>query len=371
MRWPAALLPLALVACSYVEETRDVGHKGKARINPYLAAERLLGELGYEVVTEPGWPDLDRGELSMVLVPASVLSAEGYVNALERWTQWGGHTVILLERGESYLNDWSRGGFYPGWGAEVPEALDGWMERAGWTLEGDGGAMPGSSSAGSATEVTVGDETFEVWMESSAVIATSEGEVSVASTGYGSGRLTVVADARPFRNRYIGDHQHASLLARLAESSPDYGAVTFIRNASLSFWALLWEQAWAFVVALLLLTAFWLWKNLPRFGPLDSKEPGGTLRAYDRHLEALGDFHWRLDHGEGLLRPLRESLLERAHRLALSSGRADADVFELMADRAGMPRERAARAMTFERARDAGSFTRLVADLQKLHLSIP
>ena len=32
---------------------------------------------------------------------------------------------------------------------------------------------------------------------------------------------------------------------------------------------------------------------------------------------------------------------------------------------------RAERAMTFERARDAGSFTRLVADLQQLHLSIP
>jgi hypothetical protein len=195
--------------------------------------------------------------------------------------------------------------------------------------------------------------------------------VSLASTEFGGGRLTVVADARPFRNRYIGDYEHASLLAYLAELSPDHGSIHFIRNASLSFWALLWERAWAFVVGLLALTAFWLWKNLPRFGPLDSKEAAGTLRAYDLHLEALGDFHWRLDRGEGLLRPLRQSLLERAHRLALASGRADLDVFELMAGRAGISRERAERAMTFERARDAGSFTRLVADLQQLHLSIP
>src|SRR5690606_6228297 len=138
---------------------------------------------------------------------------------------------------------------------------------------------------------------------------------------------------RPIRNRYIGDHEHATLLLALAEASPYGGTITFVRNASLSFWKLLWERGWPAVVVLLVLVVLWLWKNLPRFGPLDSLETESGLRAYDHHLEALGDFHWRLDRGEGLLRPLRDGLLERAHRLALTTGQAEVDVFALMAER--------------------------------------
>lgn len=370
MRWLAALVPLLLVACDYVEETRETGHKGRARVNPYLAAERLLERLDHGVTRQSGWPDLDSGELSTVLLPASVLGADGYVVDLERWALRGGHAVVLLENGESYLNDWSQGGGWSFSDEEHPEALESWLERVGIELS-HGGVV--SDSKKSADQVVVEGREFEVWMEARSSVGAGGESGLIASVPYGRGRLTVVADARPFRNRYIGDYDHAELLAWLVDLSPSpgYRAVSFIRNASLSFWALLWQRAWAFLVALLLLVGFWLWKNLPRFGPLDSREVEGELRAYDHHLEALGDFHWRLDRGEGLLRPLRESLIERTHRLAIASGQQEVDVFELMAQRAGLTRERAERAMTFERARDAGSFTRLVADLQKLHLSIP
>ncbi|MCH7225139.1 DUF4350 domain-containing protein [Haloferula sp. A504] len=370
MRWLAVILALALVACDYVEETRDVGHKGRARVNPYLAAERLLERLDYEVVSKPGWPAFE-GEEAMVLMPASVLGAEGYVRDLEQWTQWGGHTVIFLERGETFLSDWNE---LPDWRhldqlmEKDATPFEDWAGRAGLTISGsrwDGGDKTLTE------EVVIEGETFEVSIETAFSVEREGKESPLISVPYGEGRLTVVADARPFRNRYIGDYDHASLLARLVELSPCYGTVSFVRNASLSFWALLWNRGWPALVALLLLVAFWLWKNLPRFGPLDSVESEGILRAYDHHLESLGDFHWRLDRGEGLLRPLRESLVERAHRLAISTGRPDADIFDLMAERSGIPRERAERAMTFERARDAGGFTRLVADLQKLHLSIP
>lgn len=368
MRWLAAVLAVACTACSYVEETRETGHKGRARIDPYLAAERLLERLDQEVLKEPGWPDFDEEDQALVLMPVSVLAADGYVNELEDWVIGGGHAVLFLEHGESHLNDWRRDRDRLGGPEDPPAALGDWLGRLGMSPEG--GGTPADGAKNSATSVRIGDEEFEVWMESEWRIRTRDGEVMIASAEYGEGRLTVMADASPFRNRYIGDYEHASLLAYLVEISPYYGSTSFVRDASLSFWALLGSRAWAFLVALLVLTGFWLWKNLPRFGPLDSREVAGSLRAYDHHLEALGDFHWRLDRGEGLLRPLREALLERAHRLALASGRVDADVFELMAGRAGIPRERVERAMTFERARDAGSFTRLVADLQKLHVSI-
>jgi len=215
--------------------------------------------------------------------------------------------------------------------------------------------------------VTLEGDEFEVLMEGWGTV----GESGIASRELGDGRVTVVSDARPLRNRYIGDHQHAALLLRLAELSPYGSTVTFVRGASLSFWTLLWDRAWPAMLALVALVVFWLWKSFPRFGPLDSVDRDKTQLAYDHHLEALGDFHWRLDKAEGLLRPLREQVLERAQHLAFTTGQRDADLFELIATRAGLTRERAERAMTFSKARDPGSLTRLVADLQAIHLSIP
>ena len=371
MRALLLVLIFSLVGCSYIETTREVGHKGRARVNPYLAAERFLEDFGYTVRNDPGWPELD-DPLGMVVLPASVLTADGYIEALESWVEWGGHAVITLEHGEGYINDWSRGGSFGSWYAEEePDAFDAWMARLGYTVEG--GEQEDSFKSPKAGEfVRLRGRRYEVWMESGVRIKPGDGKGRLLiSRNLGDGRLTIVSDARPFRNRYIGDYDHAELLKTLMELS-EYGTeVVFVRNASLSFWSLLWSRAWPALIALILLVAFWLWKNLPRFGPLDAHEDSRALRAYDHHLEALGDFHWRLDRGQGLLRPLRESILERTQALAMASGRRDADMFGLMAERSGISRERAERAMTFERARDSASFTRLVADLQSIHTSIP
>lgn len=311
----------------------------------------------------------------MVVMPASVLTADGYVDALERWIERGGHAVILLEYGESYRSDWAEAGLGFDWvPTEEETAFDLWMERLGYSIgsEGSDDGPKASKSSKASESVRLRGQTFEVWMESDAKVTTPRGETrALVSRELGRGELTLVSDARPFRNRYIGDYDHADLLLGLAELGRYGVEIAFVRNASLSFWAMLWAKAWPALIGLIVLVGAWLWKNLPRFGPIDSQQENGVLRAYDHHLEALGDFHWRLDRGEGLLRPLREGLLERTHALAISSGRKDVDVFELMSERSGIPRERAERAMTFERARDSASFTRLVADLQSIHTSIP
>ncbi|MCU0795424.1 MAG: DUF4350 domain-containing protein [Akkermansiaceae bacterium] len=350
---------LLLSSCKKVESTREVGHKGMARINPYLAAQRFLGDQGYEVQDALRWPDFDEKSPSMVVLPLSVLNAEGFVDDLAEWVQWGGHAVILLDHAESGVDDWdSLDGL--GWGEEE-EALpgEGWLQEIGLQVE--------DAVDESTDEVEVEGGKFEVWMES----ARRVGDGFIDSRELQYGRVTVVADARPFRNRWIGDYDHASLLRSLAELSPDDGPVIFLRFASVSFWTLLWERAWPAVIGLLVVVFLWLWKNLPRFGPLDSKESTNLLRAAGHHLEALGGFHWQLDRARALLHPLRESLMERAQRMAIASGQADADLFELLGERSGIGRERAQRAMLQEAPKDSASFTRLTADLQSIHRSLP
>ncbi|MEM9236801.1 MAG: DUF4350 domain-containing protein [Verrucomicrobiota bacterium] len=368
----ALLLMLLLASCSYDETTKETGHKGKARINPFLAAERFLEEYDYEVVSKPGWPELD-GDMSMAVFPASAITAKAYVNDLDDWVYYGGHAVILLDGGESHLNDWNGYGFADTYNLdEFSEAFLEWTDDAGFEFDSFESDSDGRDTKDPTESIVSGGEEYEVFMEAYLQPLNQEGErVMIESRSFGEGRVTFVAEARPFRNRWIGEHDHAELLLAIAESSPYHGSIAFVRNVSLSFWSLLWERAWPAVVALILLVVFWLWKSLPRSGPLDSHESVSDLRAYDHHLEALGDFHWRLDRAQGLLRPLREGILERAQRLALATGNRETDVFELIAERAGVSRERVERAMTYERPKDAGAFTRLIADLQAIHLSIP
>jgi hypothetical protein len=110
----------------------------------------------------------------------------------------------------------------------------------------------------------------------------------------------------------------------------------------------------------------WLWRSLARFGPMEAAAASSPLRGYDHHLEALGDFQWRLDKGTALLAPLREQIIENGQHLAVKSGRRDADFFAFLAERAGLPRERVARALSETSPADAAVLTRTAADLQTL-----
>jgi hypothetical protein len=300
----------------------------------------------------------------MVILPGSVLSTEAYVREMSAWISDGGHMVCLLDNAESYHDDWSRsGGLHMS--EELPAPLVKWFADCGITV---------SSSTTKRTKADQpfrsGGEEFKVEAESATGISIQGKETAVfGQIDYGSGLITVLADARPLRNRYISDHDHAAFLLALTRESPFGGKIVVVRDAALSLGTLLWRHGWPALAGLLALTVVWLWRNMPRFGPLRCEEARSTMRDYDHHLEALGDFQWRLDKGASMLRPLRESVIERAQRMSAASHRG-IDLFDWIGERAGIGRERAARAMTHERPADATSFTRVIADLQKIHLSL-
>jgi hypothetical protein len=216
-------------------------------------------------------------------------------------------------------------------------------------------------------KLVVDGRAFDAETKSGWQVKRAEGEgETFASIEYGEGRISVLTDASPIRNRKIDAKQHAAFLLELVEMSPYSGDVVFLRGHTLSLWTLLVEKATPALIGLGLVIAFWLWKNLTRFGPLEAAEAPSPLRGYDHHLEALGDFHWRLDRGAALLAPLRTEILERCHQLQARTGRLDADIFALLAERAGVSRERIARALSEPAPADAAVFTRTVSDLQRI-----
>lgn len=365
-RWVICFLcAVFFTGCGGTTRTRELGYKGKAKLDAYLAAARFLERYDHEVVNEAGWPELDY-DVAMAIVPASVLSTDAYVREMAEWVADGGHLLCLVEYAESYHNDWSKypRGFFDDDEMRYPEALAEWLEDHGIGLSED------EDNKAKAERLEVDGKSYEVSAEAAVGVGKNGGGRRVfAQVGFGEGLISVMTDARPFRNRYIDENDHAELLLALAESSPYEGRIVFVRDAGLSLWALLWERGWPVLSGLLAMTVFWLWKNMPRFGPTRREDGKSTLRDYDHHLEALGDFQWRLDKGAAMLRPLRELIQERAQHQAASLHRDD-DLFEWMARRAGIPRERAERAMTHQHPADPASFTRLVTDLQLIHHSL-
>ncbi len=353
-RWFVMLAALSLTACDYTEVERETGYKGKARINPWLAVERFTERMDWEVHpviswTPPEWED------AVWLVPASILNNESFTRRMEEWVLDGGHLIVLVEHADAQTNDWS--------GHDAPLVLEpallAMLERAGIVLTKSGDAK--------ARKIRFGGRRFKVDSESGCTVAVSGKKPGVfASVETGDGRLTVVTDGRMFRNRWIGDHDHAALFNALLDATEYDGRVGIMRGSGLSLWALLAEHLWPVLLGLGVLVFLWLWKNLTRFGPLESEDVPAEMRGYDHHLEALGDFQWRIDRAAALLAPLRGQIVELGQQTSVRAGRRDDDFFQFLADRAGLPRERVFRALAEAAPADSSVLTRTTADLQQL-----
>lgn len=351
-------IALSLTACDYTEEIREIGYRGKARVNPWLAAERFCMRSGEKVRSLVTWT-VPKTEDAVWVMPASILGNESFVSTMEDWVADGGHLVLLVEHADSESSDWSDRTAEP----KLEHALLDMLDREGIDLK-DADASQGSVSA---EKIEFDGKSFAVDAKSEASVAMDGGKPGVfASVESGDGRITVLTDGRIFRNRWISDKEHAVLLDRLIGATGYEGSIAFMRGSGLSLWSMLSKHLWPVLIGLGLLIVLWLWKNFTRFGPIEGAGEPAVLRGYDHHLEALGDFQWRLDRAAGLLAPLRAQIVERGQRVCARSGRRDDDFFQFLADRAGIPRDRVFRALAETAPADAAILTRTTADLQLL-----
>ncbi len=348
-----ALTVLLLASCDYTEVEREIGYKGKARINPWLAAERFAQHYAGDVRSLASWTAPGDDD-ALWFVPASVLSNESFTRRMEKWVENGGHLVLFAEHADSEINDWSlhQEEF------RMQSALKGMLGRSGIEL------VEGEVKA---SEILFQEEAYQVDAASRTLVSVDDGKQGVfASAACGDGRISVLTDARIFRNRWIGDKDHAALLEALIQATDYEGNIAFMRGSALSLWGLLGKHLWPVLVGLGLLTLLWLWKNFTRFGPLESAAEAQMLRGYEHHLEALGDFQWRLDRAVALLVPLRAQIVERGQRMSARAGRRDDDFFQFLADSSGLSRERVNRALAEAAPPDSVILTRTTADLQRL-----
>jgi len=374
-----SLLMPVLISCKgkghYETDEIVHGYRGKARVNSYLAAERLLREGGAEVKTGRVWPSKDRAyEIQTIFMPASFLSTKRLGKQALEWVGDGGFLVVFLEGGEARINDFvadfsevlksddEEVDEHPGFTSmleelEVEIGEEGRKTNGGeekghlrrpWqplTISGenDGNAFDYDIELEGKLGVT-GDYLVD-WDER------KEGYSRMATQQYGDGVLMILSHARPFRNAFIERAEHAEFVEAVA-SWIGRGEILFLTGVGDTFFGLLWKHAWQAIVACFVLLFAWLWAKGVRFGPI--LEDGEIKkREHGSHLLGAARFLWHQGQGLALLKPLRERVGD--HHIGS------------LAKEGGLEKAEAEEALFEQEVKDPNQLIRITRNLQILN----
>ncbi len=327
------------------EEEVEVGFRGWARVNPYLAAERFLNELGVRTSSEFRHGVEPTGAAIVVLLIDDPDTRQQAFEELEDWLDENEATVVVF--GDA---------FPAGVSAVPPESL----ELREPTPLPFGCALPWRS--GDRFELATARH-FTVRGEAPQGCTGPSGERAMLWAVHGQGDVLLMPDAGFLSNEHIGEHDHAAFLWWLVEGHSQ--ALLVLNRAPPSLAALLWAHAWPAVLSLGALLLGWLSLVVPRFGPTVPL-PAPVRRRLLEHVEAAGTWRWRMGHGEALLAATRARTVQRLHRRhPQTAGLEGAALIETVTAVTHRPRERVAEALTGQ-PRTPRDFLRVVRTLRAL-----
>jgi hypothetical protein len=132
---------------------------------------------------------------------------------------------------------------------------------------------------------------------------------------HGKGNITLIPGLdRIVANDSVGDLDHAEFFWTLLQRYQPGGPVTLMTRLPVpDLFDWLVQNAWTALLATALLIALWLWRIIPRFGPMRADAPR-SRRELREHLNAIGRFVWRR---EGFARWLEVARASFRERLAL------------------------------------------------------
>jgi hypothetical protein len=312
-----------------------VGFRGEAQRNPWLAAERLLARMNLPASDLREYDGLRKLQPDSVLVlpQGRQTLSESLRAGIVDWVQSGGFLVIEAERPSI------RDPLIDAFGVMRVEDKDNsktdeHRQRAGGISRNNGEFRNNDEYKANANHIDSDSLdltvlklpgsalTSLVWMEADFSLV-SERAWFRAGTDYsanilmlreGDGNVVVVTDLDFATNGEIADLDHAQFVVELAHFAQRSGPVIFFINPgqpSLMQWLL--THAWAPASAAALAVLLWLWKSIPRFGPV-APDPERARRRLLDHLRASGRFLWARGQGGRLLEVSREACLRKLSR---------------------------------------------------------
>ena len=312
-----------------VSDKVKIGFRGEARRNPWLAAQRLLDRMGLPASELREFDGLRKLQPDTVLVlPQGRQTISGPLrHHIVDWVRNGGFLVIEAEypsipdplsdvfgiaRNKDVRDDETRDI------RRKKQDLD--HNAADFDQETD--SLEENSLALTVVKFPGSALTSLVWMQA---LFSLDSERALFRTGTehaanmlllreGEGMVAVVSDFDFATNSEIGKLDHARFVVELARFAQRSGPVIFFNNPgrpSLMKW--LRTHAWAPLSAASLTLILWLWKIVPRFGPV-APDPERARRRLLDHLRASGRFLWARGRGGHLLEVSREACLRKISR---------------------------------------------------------
>ena len=313
------LLIFFLTGCGgeYEEKEREIGYKGVAKLNRFLAAERLASELGMKAFSYAGAPSLPPPPGTTLILPAEALRSVGQLDEVSDWVLEGGNLI-------AYLTADNEPPFRLGVGEEeLDQPFEEFLDYFGFDVWSDGSEDEMEKETDSDAEespikvVTFdGVQSYKTSFKSPYLLVDSDypagGVNAVYSYQYGEGYLTVLGSAELFTNQSIGKAEHATLFWDLLNKQGDE-KVWIVYSTRLSFFKLLWMRAPHAVVCLLTTIVLLIWWAARGFGPkfVRGADPSAKL---DEHLEASGAFFLKHKAEMEVITHQREKLFRRIAR---------------------------------------------------------
>jgi hypothetical protein len=343
------------------------------RLNPFRAAELMLGRMGLDVRSFANPRDLD-GELSeaatLILPTSRQTLSPARSRALVEWVERGGHLIVVTwtiwddperrvdpildplglqqlydadiaseiwpeddeddeddEREEPKKPEPQPAQKRPNAPLEVSNPLQVEAEPAvekRKRSEGPPVATVPFPARGEPLRVQF-DPRFS-WVDSEQrahfSIADAAG-THLVQVRVGQGLITALTDSGFLSNEGLWDEgdvfhyggianfDHAELTYRLVTTGGRTGPVYVVWKEDWpGLGALLLEHGWQTVASGSLLLAVWVWLRSRRFGPVLADRPADRRQLME-HVDAVGRFDWKNDAGRSLVASVRDALLER------------------------------------------------------------
>ena len=394
-----AALGAGLISWAFerVDEEVEVGFRGAARWNRYLAAERLIRRLGYQASTVIGDLGTPSTDTAVIYVAPDRETDRIRAEGLLEWAASGG---LLIVAPSDPPSDFS-------WLAGLTDDDETEPSSAGEDGDGDeddeyGGpaersrddpileafavalAPRGPSDERPVLDVEAGPDHTPLrvelrlpprlrslgWEEGEWAFPSPDGAFILRFT-HGTGEVIVLSDADFLDNEHIGDHEHATFLATLLDSNPPIKNVSIVLfDATPSLLSLMARHAWTALVSGAVLLIAWIAYAGLRFGPL-LPEPEAGRRSLMEHIDATAMFLWRHQQTEPLVESVRHGL--RARLSVLQPAWTELPRKELvaqLAEASGMPPVRIDQALHEPAPRDPVQFLRTVRTLEELRKAL-
>jgi hypothetical protein len=351
--------------------TVELGPAAEARTNPWLAAERFLRQREVAVrradslaqVLEDTPP---AGHTLVLLGSRRELSATQSQRLLD-WTAGGGHLLVIAQgnwseqrqRSDDLLLDLLQVRRLPSSSLadDAPEASEEpWPELTKLYLENE--QAPAYFAFDIRYHLEDSGNRAHAW-------ANSARATHLLQLGHGDGLVTVLSDGRLWRNKHIGEHDHAWLLWYLTQDSQ---VILLQRLDGEALPRLLLRHFPEALLALALLLALLLWHFGLRHGPLQA-DPPPARRQLGEHLQACAEFLCRQSGHAALLGRLQAEVRQRARQRHPSFERLPVtEQWQLLGRMTRLPVSQISQAMRplGEQRIPPVQFTRQVAHLQRL-----